>query len=129
MAETKTLTTAGPLSRLLEAAQFGKATPDTALMIKDDFKVSTEMADPAARFVSGLAAVLHNIDTSSGRYEKGQVLAVVNQIDQIVNDQLNAVFHHPTFQTMEGQWRGIAGVIENTNFGSNITIEIGRAHV
>jgi len=124
MAETKTLTTAGPLSRLLEAAQFGKATPDTALMIKDDFKVSTETAEPAARFVSGLAAVLHNIDTSSGRYEKGQVLAVVNQIDQIVNDQLNAVFHHPMFQAMEGQWRGIAGVIENTNFGSNITIDL-----
>lgn len=124
MAETKSLTTAGPLSKLLEAAQFDTKMPDAELMIKPGFTESVDVKDPAARFVSGLAAVLHNVDTSSGRYEKGQVLTVIGQIDRIINEQLNAVLHHPAFQAMEGQWRGIAGVIENTNFSSNVTIDL-----
>ncbi|HNN97162.1 MAG TPA: type VI secretion system contractile sheath large subunit, partial [Pseudomonadota bacterium] len=110
MAEPTSVSTPSLLSKLLSAAQFEDKKPAAALMIQKGFSKSEENADPTARFVSGLAAVLHNIDTTSGRYEKGQVLDVVAQIDRMVNEQLNAVFHHPTFQTMEGQWRGIAGL-------------------
>jgi type VI secretion system protein ImpC len=124
MAEPTTLATPSLLGKLLETAQLDKGAPAKKYLIDKGFKNSAEDQDPTTRFVSGLAAVLHNIDTSSGRYEKGQVLDVVRQIDQIVNDQLNAVLHHPTFQKMEGQWRGIAGLIENTNFSSNITVDL-----
>ncbi len=124
MAEPTSVSTPSLLSKLLTAAQFEDKKPAAALMIQKGFSKSEENADPTARFVSGLAAVLHNIDTTSGRYEKGQVLDVVAQIDRMVNEQLNAVFHHPTFQSMEGQWRGIAGLIESTNFASNITIDL-----
>lgn len=124
MAEPTTLATPSLLGKLLETAQLDKAPPAKKYLIEKGFKNSAEDSDPTTRFVSGLAAVLHNIDTGSGRYEKGQVLDVVRQIDQIVNDQLNAVFHHSTFQKMEGQWRGISGLIENTNFSSNITVDL-----
>ena len=84
MAEPTSVSTPSLLSKLLTAAQFEDKKPAAALMIQKGFSKSEENADPTARFVSGLAAVLHNIDTTSGRYEKGQVLDVVAQIDRMV---------------------------------------------
>ena len=124
MAETTSNTKPSLLAKLLEAARIEPTGTGKALMITDGFKGSTEAVSAEERFASALGAVLHNIDASSGRYEKGQVLEVVARIDQMVNDQLNEVFHHETFQRMEAAWRGIRGLLDHTNFSSNITVDL-----
>jgi type VI secretion system protein ImpD len=36
----------------------------------------------------------------------------VAQIDELVNEQLNAVLHHPRFQKLEASWRGVKYIVE-----------------
>jgi len=124
MAEPTSIAAQSPLGRLLKTLQLNPSAADKALMIKDSFNQTTEEVSSEDRFISALAAVLHNIDTSSGRYEKGSVMDAVARIDDRINDQLNEIFHHPTFQQAEATWRGINDVVANTNFASNVTIDL-----
>lgn len=124
MAETTTDAPPSLLAQLLQRAQLDPAAVSTSLMIKDGFSEINEKVSAEDRFLSGLSAILFNVDTTSGRYDKGQVMAAVSRIDQVVNDQLNEIFHHPTFQNIEASWRSINELVENTNFSSNITIDL-----
>ena len=36
------------------------------------------------------------------------------EIDQLIEAQLNAILHHPRFQKLEGTWRGVAYLLEQT---------------
>ena len=67
------------------------------------------------RFLSGLAALVLNVDSNNGRFDKGKLLETVARIDQIVQDQVNAVLHDPTFQQMESTWRGLEDLASNIN--------------
>ena len=122
MAETQSGSASSLLSRLLQTAQLDPKAQTFAPMIKDSFTATDEGVSQEDRFLSGLAAVLFNVDTSKGRYEKGQVMEAISRIDQIVNDQINEILHHPKFQQAEATWRGIGDLIDNTNFASNISI-------
>ncbi|MFO0580131.1 MAG: type VI secretion system contractile sheath large subunit [Polyangia bacterium] len=122
MAETQGATT-GIIDRLLAAAQLEGKAPTNTLMIRDKFSSVNEDVSTEDRFVSALAAMLFNTE-SSGRFEKGQVLESVSRIDTLINEQLNEIFHDPTFQNMEATWRGISGLVENTNFSANISIDL-----
>lgn len=124
MAETSSAAAPSLLTRLLQNAQLDAQSSGRTLMLSDGLNQTTEAVTAEERFVSGLAAVLYNVDTSKGRYEKGQVLDAVRRIDEVINAQLNEIFHHPTFQDAEATWRGLSGLIENTNFASNITIDL-----
>ena len=124
MAETQTGTEPRILPRLLEAAQLGKQVKSLTPMIKDRFVTTREDVSAEERLLSGLAAILYNLDESQDKYEKGKVLDIVRRIDQTINDQLNDILHHPTFQDLEATWRGINGLVENTNFDSNIQIAL-----
>jgi len=83
-----------------------------------------------ARFMSSLAALVQNVPpatTDSGdalRFDKGQVLAVVDRIDAMINDQMNEILHHERFQKMESAWRGLDDLVSNTNFKANVAIDL-----
>jgi type VI secretion system protein ImpC len=124
MAETITGAAPSLLAQLLQKAQLDPSTVSTSLMIKDNFNEINEKVSPEDRFLSALSAVVFNVDTKSGRYDKGQVMDAVGRIDQVVNDQLNEILHHETFQSVEASWRGISDLVENTNFSSNVTIDL-----
>lgn len=76
------------------------------------------------RFVAGMAALLYNVEPRTGRFDKGDVWLAVQRIDQLINEQLNAVIHHPDFQKMEANWRGLDDLVKNTNFKSDIVIDV-----
>ncbi len=48
------------------------------------------------------ATTLHTTDDIQGR-----LLSAVADIDHRINDQLNAILHHPKFQALEASWRGL----------------------
>jgi len=124
MAETPTGTQTRILPRILEAAQLGQEAKSLTRMFSDRFVAAREDVTQEERLLTGLAAMLCNLDESAERIEKGKVLEVVRQIDQTVNDQLNEILHHPVFQDLEATWRGINGLVETTNFESNIQIAL-----
>src|SRR5260370_39999846 len=77
-------------------------------LIGEGLTVANEAkATPEDRFVAGLAALLYNIDNKSGRFDKADVWSLTQRIDEMVNSQVNAVLHHPDFQKMESNWRGL----------------------
>jgi type VI secretion system protein ImpC len=123
--DTKTETkTALDLKRFLSSmrleAEVGELTP----MVQEDFQVVKEDVTEKDRFVSGLAAMLLNIDPSTGRLDKGAVLQVIGRIDAMVNAQVNEIIHHPQFKQLESTWRSLNDLVLNTNFKANIMIDI-----
>ena len=124
MAEVQTETERRILPKLLEAAQLGKQVKSLTPMIQDRFVSTREDVSQEERLLSGLAGIVFNLDESASKYEKGQVLDIVRRIDETVNAQLNEILHHASFQDLEATWRGISGLVENTNFSSNIQIAL-----
>ncbi|RKH12218.1 type VI secretion system contractile sheath large subunit [Corallococcus praedator] len=90
----------------------------------NELLVITEDATPEERFVSSLAAMVHNMDTDEGRFDKQTVQELVGTIDALVSDQLNAVLHAPEFQEVEAQWTALNDLVRNTNFKANIELSL-----
>ncbi len=112
------------LDRFLGSMRLETSQKTLKPMIADNLKAATEDVNTEDRFLSGLAAVLFNVDSSSGRFDKGKVQDLVLSIDQMINDQVNEVLHHPTFQEIESTWRGLDDLIQHTNFKANIMIDM-----
>jgi type VI secretion system protein ImpC len=48
----------------------------------------------------------------------------INEIDKTLSAQLNEVLHHPTFQTIEGTWRGLHYLVHQTETGELLKIRV-----
>lgn len=112
------------LKRFLSSMRLGTEVSEPTPMIQDDLQTVKEDVSDEDRFISGLAAVLLNIDTSEGRLDKGKIFDVIAQIDKKVNDQVNEIIHHADFKAVESQWRSLNDLILNTNFKANVMIDI-----
>jgi type VI secretion system protein ImpC len=81
------------------------------------------------RFMSALAALLYNVepiqdDAGQVRFDKGEVMKTISRIDEIIEAQMNEILHNERFQKMESAWRGLDDLVNHTNFGADITIDI-----
>jgi type VI secretion system ImpC/EvpB family protein len=54
----------------------------------------------------------------------GQLTRDIAGIDRLLNEQLNAVLHHPAFQKLEAAWRGLHYLVGQTPAGRNIKIRV-----
>src|SRR5436190_7151304 len=50
--------------------------------------------------------------------------ARIAQIDKLVSAQLNEVMHHPDFQKLEGGWRGLKYLLDQSETGEGLKIKI-----
>jgi type VI secretion system protein ImpC len=61
------------------------------------------------------------------RFDKN-VSATFNQaiaaIDEQISTQLNQILHHPKFQKLEGSWRGLYYLVDNTETSANLKIRM-----
>ena len=48
----------------------------------------------------------------------------INEIDKNLTAQLNEVLHHPDFQKMEGTWRGLHYLVQQTETGESLKIRV-----
>ncbi|MCI0682930.1 MAG: type VI secretion system contractile sheath large subunit [Gemmataceae bacterium] len=48
----------------------------------------------------------------------------IDEIDQRLSAQLNAVLHHPEFQKLEGTWRGLHYLVYSTETGEHLKIRV-----
>lgn len=50
--------------------------------------------------------------------------ARVADLDKLISDQLSAVMHTPEFQKLEGSWRGLKYLVENSETSTNLKIKV-----
>ena len=50
--------------------------------------------------------------------------ARIAQIDALISAQLNEVMHHPDFQKLEGTWRGLKYLLNNSETGTQLKIKV-----
>lgn len=126
MSDPQNLTTDNVLEKLLLSMRLEKSDQTLVPMIRDNFTNVQDDVKADGRFVSSLAAMLYNLDAekSGGRFEKGKVVELMGQIDEIINAQLNEILHNPKFQEIEAAWRGLEDLVSHTNFRANIAIDI-----
>jgi type VI secretion system protein ImpC len=53
--------------------------------------------------------------------------ARIAQIDHLLSLQLNEILHHPAFQKLEGSWRGLKYLLDNTETGVGLKIRVLNA--
>ena len=53
--------------------------------------------------------------------------ARIAQIDHLLSIQLNEIMHHPSFQKLEGSWRGLKYLMDNSETGVGLKIRVFNA--
>ena len=54
-------------------------------------------------------------------------MRVIAQIDHLLSLQLNEIMHHPEFQKLEGSWRGLKYLMDNSETGVGLKIRVLNA--
>jgi type VI secretion system protein ImpC len=93
-------------------------------MIQNNLEQTNENVSDEERFLSGLAAVVFNVDREGGRFDKGKIQEVILAIDNMITAQVNEIIHNEKFQKMEAAWRGLQDLVSHTNFRANIMIDM-----
>jgi type VI secretion system protein ImpC len=62
-----------------------------------------------------------------GRDADQMITARIGQIDHLIALQLNEVLHHTQFQKLEGSWRGLKYLLDQSETGSGLKIRILNA--
>lgn len=52
------------------------------------------------------------------------ILRQIAELDRLINEQLNAILHHPHFQKLEASWRGLWMLVEQADGAHNIKIKV-----
>ena len=88
--------------------------------------------DPTARergknLVKEFVAQVLEGSMTIGRDADQMISARVAQIDHLISLQLNEVLHHPQFQKLEGTWRGLKYLLDQSETGTQLKIRILNA--
>ncbi|HEY5061621.1 MAG TPA: type VI secretion system contractile sheath large subunit [Gemmatimonadaceae bacterium] len=55
---------------------------------------------------------------------EAMINARIAQIDGLISAQLNEIMHHPDFQKLEGSWRGLKYLLDNSETGTQLKIKV-----
>ncbi|MCP3940799.1 MAG: type VI secretion system contractile sheath large subunit [Desulfobacteraceae bacterium] len=122
--ETTTEETTIDLKRFLSSMRLKTEVSEPVPILKDGLETIVEDTSEENRFISGMAALLYNVDTTSGRLDKGSIFEVIDRIDKIVDEQINEIIHDEQFKTLESTWTSLNQMILTTNFKADVMIDI-----
>ncbi len=88
--------------------------------------------DPTARergkgLIKEFVAQVLEGSMTLGRDADQMISARVAQIDHLISLQLNEVLHNPQFQKLEGTWRGLKYLLDQSETGTQLKIRILNA--
>ncbi len=66
-------------------------------------------------------------EVAPSRDAEQMINARIAQIDHLISLQLNEVLHHPSFQKLEGSWRGLKFVIDNSELTPMLKVRVLNA--
>ncbi|CAG0985169.1 hypothetical protein ANRL3_02404 [Anaerolineae bacterium] len=100
-------------------------TSDFSALLNKEFKPKSERAEEAVKLaVSTLAEfVLKGVATVSDDAIKS-IEAIIAELDRKLTEQVNLVIHHADFQQLEGAWRGLSYMVNNTETDEMLKIRV-----
>ncbi|MBB4128573.1 type VI secretion system protein ImpC [Xanthomonas translucens] len=112
------LAEAGGATQVLEAGDF-------AALLNREFKPKSERAkEEVESAVRTLAEqVLSRSDVVSEDVSQ-TIKAYIAEIDRKLSEQLNHILHHPDMQQLEGAWRGLHYLVNNTESDQQLKIRV-----
>jgi type VI secretion system protein ImpC len=115
------------------AAAAGAATTTTEDGLLDQIVAQGRFSrDPAALergrdMVKEFVAQVLDGHMTLSRDAEATIQARIAQIDRLISLQLNEIMHYPAFQKLEGTWRGIKYVIDQSETGESLKIKVLNA--
>ena len=55
---------------------------------------------------------------------EAMITARISAIDALLSDQLNEIMHHPDFQKLEGSWRGLSYLVQQSETGEKLKLRV-----
>ena len=88
--------------------------------------------DPASRdrgkdLVSNFVSQVLEGSMTVSKDAEAMINARIAQIDHLISLQLNEVMHHEAFQKLEGTWRGLKYLLDQSETGEGLKIKILNA--
>jgi type VI secretion system protein ImpC len=94
-------------------------------LLQKEFKPKTERAREAVQAaVQELAAQALEKTALISDDAVRTIETIIAQIDQKLSEQINLIIHHPDFQQLEGTWRGLSYLINNTETDEMLKIRV-----
>lgn len=118
MAESKTETEVQPEAEALDAGEF------SALLDKE-FKPKSDRSKKAVQdAVMTLAEQALQFTTLISSDVMESIESMIAEIDKQLSDQVNLIMHNEEFQTLEGAWRGLHHLVNNTETDEMLKIRV-----
>jgi type VI secretion system protein ImpC len=118
MAEAETQVQAQPAEEAFEAGEFGA-------LLEKEFRPKSERAKEA---VVDAVRTLAEQALSSSVVISADVLrtieSIIAEIDRKLSEQVNLILHHADFQKLEGAWRGLHYLVNNTETDEMLKIRV-----
>src|SRR6266571_9048224 len=90
-------------------------------LLNKEFKPKTDEAKSAVKLaVQTLAEQALSATTLISDNAIKTIEAIIAEIDRKLTEQVNLILHHQDFKTLEGSWRGLHYLVNNTETGENL---------
>lgn len=93
-------------------------------LLAKEFKPGTEAANQVNTAVSTLAHYALQDVAKISEDVIGSIQSIIAGLDQKISEQLNLIMHHPDFQKLEGAWRGLHHLVNNTETDEMLKIRV-----
>src|SRR5262252_3205527 len=114
----------------VEQTQAQPAAPTAELnefeaLLTKEFKPKSDEAKSAVKLaVQTLAQQALSASTLVSDNAIKTIEAIIAEIDRKLTEQINLILHHDDFKTLEGSWRGLHYLVNNTETGENLKIRV-----
>ena len=107
------------------AAPAGVQVNDLDALLKKEFKPKSQEAEEAVeRAVRTLAEQALSDTSLIGSDVVESIKAIIAKLDQKLTEQINLILHHDDFQKLEGAWRGLHYLVNNTETDEMLKIRV-----
>lgn len=121
MAEIETQATGAAAEAVAETPETG----DFASLLQKEFKPKSERAkeavEDAVKTLAEQALAKTNLISDDA---VKSIEAIIAEIDKRLSDQVNRIMHHADFQKLEGSWRGMHHLVNNTETDEMLKIKV-----
>ncbi len=94
-------------------------------LLKKEFKPKTDRAREAVQVaVQQLAAQALQQTALISDDAVRTIETIIAEIDRKLSEQVNLIIHHPDFQQLEGTWRGLSYLVNNTETDEMLKIRV-----
>lgn len=117
--------TGGVYASLFEKINLSPVSELSALDIWQDAQAMSD-ASADERLTAGMQVFLECLSKSGAKVERLDKTLIDHHIatlDYQISRQLDAVMHNPEFQRVEGLWRGLKHLVDNTDYRQNVKTE------